>query len=526
MEKQKPIINDNPAAISIRERLSMESKPENCGVIIFGASGDLAHRKIIPSFFSMYIKKLLPNGFYLLGCGRTAMTDDSFREGIKRSFQKAGIDISSKSVEEFLSFCFYTEGNYLSPDLYENIKNKLQKFDEQFNSNNNHIFYLAIPPNIYSNVVKSLALSGLVKEEKGRKQVVIEKPHGNNLDSAMLLLKQLNSVLDKHQIYLIDHYLGKDTVQNILIFRFANVVFEPVWNRNYIDHIEIIAAESVGVGDRAGYFDKAGVLRDMFQNHMMQLLSLVAMEQPLSFDAENVRDEKTKLLKSIQQFPINELEKWIVRGQYSSAENNGEKINGYTEEKNIPDNSKTETFVAAKIAIDNERWQGVPFYLMSGKRLHCKKTQIAIYFKHIAHSIFPPLKPGDLSENILVFNVQPNEGISLTIESKHPGPKLCMGDLNMQFLYKDVFPGATPDAYERLLLDCMLNDQTLFIRENNVELTWKLFTPVLEEWENNPDIPLYKYKAGSRGPVEADEIPRSDKRIWQSMDCWWEQQND
>jgi len=522
MEKPQKNPNEKPATISVRERLCIESKTENHGVIIFGASGDLAHRKVIPSFFNMYIKKLLPNGFYILGCGRTAMTDDSFREGVKRSLQASGNDISSKSIEEFLSLCFYSEGDYFSPDFYEKIKSKLQKLDKQFGSINNHIFYLAIPPNIYFDVIKRLDRSGLIQEKNGLKKIIIEKPHGQDLKSAMLLVQQLNSVLAEQQIYLIDHYLGKDTVQNILIFRFANVVFEPVWNRNYIDHVEIIAAESVGVGYRAGYFDKAGVLRDMFQNHMMQLLSLVAMESPLSFDADNMRDEKTKLLKAIQPFPINELEKWIVRGQYSSAELNGEKINGYTEEKNVPDNSKTETFVAAKIAIDNERWQGVPFYLMSGKRLHCKKTQIAVYFKNVAHSIFPPLKPNDLSENILIFNVQPNEGISLTIESKHPGPKLCMGDLNMQFLYKDVFSDDPPDAYERLLLDCMLGDQTLFIRENNVELTWKLFTPVLEEWENNPDFPLYKYPSGSRGPVETDEIPRSDNRYWQSLDCWWE----
>ena len=517
--------NKKRATISVLERLCIESNPENCGVVIFGASGDLANRKILPSFYNMYTRKLLPKGFFLLGCGRTAMTDDVFRERVRNSLQKSGTDISSEFVKEFLSFCFYCEGDYYSKDFYENIKNKLFVLDKKFNSDNNHIFYFALPADVYLKSIKLLSEAKLIEEKNGWKKIVIEKPHGHNLDSANHLLEKLNSVLNEKQIYLIDHYLGKDTVQNILIFRFANIVFEPVWNRNYIDHIEIIAAESIGVGDRAGYFDKSGVLRDMFQNHMMQLLSLVAMEQPLSFDAENMRDEKTKLLKAIQPFPINELEKYVVRGQYSSGEINGKKLNGYLEENNIPEDSKTETFVAAKILIDNERWQGVPFYLMSGKRLHCKKTQIAVYFKNVAHSIFPPLKPKDLGGNILVFNVQPNEGISLTIESKHPGPKLCMGDLNMQFLYKDVFSDDPPDAYERLLLDCMLGDQTLFIRENNVKLTWKIFTPVLDEWENNPDIPLYKYPAGSRGPVEADEIPRSDKRIWQSMDCWWEREN-
>lgn len=514
--------NTNPAVVSVRERLCLEEKPSNCGIIIFGASGDLASRKIFPSFYNMFIRKILPDGFFLLGCGRSALSDDKFRERVKASLKVSGVDVSSDNVDMFLGLCYYQQGDYFSDKFYADIKVKLNELDSRFKSYGNHIFYFALPPNVYLKALKHLYEAGLTREKSGAKKIIIEKPHGRNLESAMDLLKQLNDYLDDKQIYLIDHYLGKDTVQNILIFRFANLVFEPVWNRNYIDHIEIIAAESVGVGSRAGYFDTSGVLRDMFQNHMMQLLSLVAMEQPLYFDAENFRDEKTKLLRAIQPFGSVAESKNIIRAQYIGGEINGKEVPGYLEEENIPPNSKTETYVAGRFLIDNERWQGVPFYLMSGKRLHCKKTKIAIYFKHVAHSIFKPLGSGDLSENVLIFNVQPDEGISLTIESKHPGPKLCMGDLNMHFLYKDVFQEEPPDAYERLLLDCMLGDQTLFIRKNNVELTWKLFTPVLEQWENNPNIPLYKYPAGSRGPKEARIIPAQDNRRWQSMDCWWE----
>jgi glucose-6-phosphate 1-dehydrogenase len=341
--------------------------------------------------------------------------------------------------------------------------------------------------------------------------VVIEKPFGRDLESARKLDNELRKILRERQIYRIDHYLGKETVQNILMLRFANVIFEPVWNRNYIDSVQITAAETVGVEHRAGYFEQAGLLRDMFQNHMLEMLSLVAMEAPSSFDAKAVRDEKTKLLRSIRPFPKGKLGESLVRGQYSEGSDaSGATLPAYRAEPGVKPDSKIETFVAAKLFIDNWRWQGVPFFLRSGKRLPKKRSEIAITFKRLPHSIFSPLKPEDLNPNQLVLNVQPEEGLSLTIQAKQPGPKLCMGSLTMDFKYASILEeGETmPEAYERLLLDCMLGDQTLFIRSDAIETAWSLLTPVLRAWES--DEPgcgkLFSYPAGSWGPEEAEKL--------------------
>lgn len=377
------------------------------------------------------------------------------------------------------------------------------------------IFYLAVPSELYCSIVENLSDSGLFSETNFKIRIVLEKPFGYDLESAMSLNKGIRRILSEDKIYRIDHYLGKETVQNILMFRFANAIFEPVWNRRYIDTIQITVAETLGVEQRQGYFEKAGLLRDMFQNHMMQMLSLVAMEPPASFDGNRVRDEKVKLLRAVRPFPLKELDKWIVRGQYSAGTMNSKKVCGYCSEKGINPHSHTETFVAAKFMIDNWRWQGVPFYLRSGKRLKRCESKIVIVFKEVPHSMFSTFNSGKLPRNILVFNVQPEEGVSLTIETKSPGNRLCVSMQVMDFHYKEVFGIDPPDAYERLLLDCMLGDQTLFIRQDDMEVAWSLFTPVLNEWRDNKDIcPLYPYNPESWGPEESDTLFNSDGHCW------------
>ena len=345
--------------------------------------------------------------------------------------------------------------------------------------------------------------------------MVVEKPFGRDLASSTALDVEMRQTLGEEQIYRIDHYLGKETVQNILMFRFANAVFEPIWNRNYIDHVQIIVAERLGVEHRAGYYEQAGLLRDMFQNHMMQMLAMVAMEPPTSFHADRIRDEKTKLFKAIRPFDLGGLDRSVVRGQYAAGEEEGKRAVAYRDEPGVAKNSQVDTYVAAKLMIDNWRWQGVPFYLRSGKRLSEKMSEIAIVFKEVPHSMFTPLTRKDLAPNMLILNVQPKEGISLRVEAKHPGEKLCINPLFMKFSYEEVFGSEPPDAYERLLLDCLLGDQTLFVRGDGMTVAWQLVTPLLTAWERNPESnPLAFYPCGSWGPKEADDLIGRDGREW------------
>jgi len=511
------------AKITVREHLCVESQPDSCGIVIFGASGDLTQRKIIPSLYSLFKKNMLAGSWYILGCARTEFTDDTFREKIRQSLAAYGGSEESEIPNEFLSRCFYLSGNYSGQELYSDLVQRLGELDAVRDTGKNHLYYLSIPPTLYAFTVQKLSDAGLTREHtdtNGWARVVVEKPHGRDLNSARELSHQLRSVLTEDQIYRIDHYLGKETVQNILMFRFANIMFEPVWNQQYIDYVQITVTESLGIGSRAGYFEQAGLLRDMFQNHMMQLLALVSMEPPQTFRADDIRNEKAKLLNAIRPFNQDDIAASVLRAQYSPGTVNGEPVNGYRQEQNVATDSAVETYVAAKVMIDNWRWSGVPFYLRSGKRLMCKNTEIAVYFKHVPHSLFTPLTAEDLSPNVLVFTVQPNEGVSLTIQAKKPGPKLCISDMNLDVSYDDAFETTPPDAYERLLLDCMLGDQTLFIREDDVDLTWSLWTPILEAWQNSSEIPLHTYQAGSWGPEEANELLRRDKRSWRDL-CQW-----
>ena len=503
--------------VTMRGKFCTESTPEPCGLVIFGASGDLTHRKLVPALFSLFQKQYLSEHFFILGCARTVMTDGVFREKVHDSLKGRFKGIPASTIERFIQRCVYLPGDYQDPSLYASLLERLKQLDTEYATGGSHIFYLATPPSLYCSIVTSLGSAGLTGKTEDSLpwvRVVVEKPFGRDLESAMALDRELHRVLYEHQIYRIDHYLGKETVQNILMFRFANAIFEPIWNRRYIDHVQITVAESLGVEHRAGYFEQAGLFRDMFQNHILQMLALVAMEPPVSFDADSVRDEKVKLLRSIRPFPLDDLDSWIVRGQYGPGQVAEIEVPGYLQERGVAPDSQVETFVAAKVLVDNWRWQGVPFYLRSGKRLLRRVSEIAITFKRVPHSMFAPLSPGELSPNVLVLNVQPEEGISLTIQAKHPGPRVCMSSLMMDFNYQEVFGIELPDAYERVLLDCMLGDQTLFIRHDGMEVAWSLITPVLGAWEESTPDSIYPYPAGSWGPSESEALLERDGRTW------------
>lgn len=491
-------------------------------MVIFGASGDLTKRKLLPALFSLAERNLLHKDFRILGCARTKMTTEEYRIQVKEFLDCD----DQKKIENFLSLITYVSGDYSKQGTYEKIQQQLDILEKDFTEPANRIFYLAVPASLYSLIIPILAKNGLTEENYQRepwRSVVLEKPFGFDLQSAEELDKMLHKHLKEGQIYRIDHYLGKETVQNILMLRFANIIFEPIWNSNYIDHIQITAAESLGVEQRAGYYDDAGQLRDMFQNHLLAMLSLVAMEMPAVFDADALRDEQLKLMRSIRAFEIDKLHEQLVRAQYIEGEVTSANVAAYRDENGVKENSTTETYMAAKLFIDNWRWRGVPFYLRTGKRLANKLSEIAITFKKVPHSIFPQLPSEALEADTLILNVQPEEGMALSIQAKKPGAKLCLGTMTLNFSYEEIFAGKVPDAYERLLLDCMIGDQTLFIRSDIIAAAWKLLTPILQAWEKsdkeNMPCPcqLYKYKAGSQGPKEAEKIFENENTKWRNI---------
>jgi glucose-6-phosphate 1-dehydrogenase len=496
-----------------------EAKASPCGMVVFGASGDLVRRKLIGSIFELFRRDLLNENFYLVGCGRSNFSDEQYRADAGDAVRVALGDVPADILRRFTDKLYYIIGEYENESFYKSIALRLTRLDKEYKVSNSHIFYMAVPPVLYGTIVKGLnsaglACSGLPGCEQIR--LVVEKPFGRDFKSADELNRTIQEHFSEKQIYRIDHYLGKETVQNILMFRFANAIFEPIWNRNFIDHIQITIAESVGVEHRGGYYDKAGALRDMFQNHMLGMLALVAMEPPVSFDADHVRDEKVKLLGCIRPLTQQGINTDFVRGQYIAGEVNGKKVPGYRQEPKVDSASTTETFVAARLFIDNWRWQGVPFYLRTGKCLAKKDSEIAITFKKVPHSMFVSAGLPDLPANTLVIHIQPEEGISLSFQAKRPGSKVCIGTLRMKFNYTEVFGGEPPEAYQRLLLDCMLGDQTLFTRQDDVEVSWKLLEPVLQAWENKSSIP-YEYKAGSESFPQVDKLIESDGRTWRPL---------
>ncbi len=504
------------ATIAKQDMLCIEAAAGPMGFTVFGASGDLAYRKLYPSLYELYRRDLMSDHFYVLGCGRSEFSDDGFRDSVEEKLRQEVDSPDDEKLRSFVQHFSYISGSYEDTAFYQTICQRLQSLDEQFNVSGARVFYLSVPPFLYEPIADRIGQAGLqCPAASGRLQqvrLVIEKPFGKDLKSARHLDATLHRHFDESQIYRIDHYLGKETVQNLLIFRFANSIFEPVWNRNYIEHVQITAAEEVGVEHRAGYYDTSGALRDMFQNHLLQMLSLVAMELPVSFDADRIRDEKVKLLRSVRQLTSADVDRCFVRGQYAPGTVDDAQAKGYLDEKGVPQGSVTETFVAGKLFVDNWRWNGVPFYLRTGKRLGRKLTEIVITFKTVPHSMFQAGGLDDLPANVLRFQIQPAEGMYLSLQAKRPGSKICMSSLEMAVDYQEVFGVKMPEAYQRLLLDCMLGDQTLFTRHDSILASWEILMPVLESWEHQKQIDTYP--AGGSGPD-------SQQTLWDGSDAHW-----
>ncbi len=489
---------------------------DSCTMVIFGGSGDLTRHKLIPALYSLHAARRLPERFSILAYARRDMDDLGFRKAMRGSLQSL---VSEEQWESFLRRLFYLAGDYKEPEDYIRLREFLSQIDRESGLQGNRIFYLATPPAIYSTVIQQLAgagMSGRNDSNGSWTRIIIEKPFGSDVETARELNRELHRVFDEKQIYRIDHYLGKETVQNILVFRFGNAVFEPIWNRRYIDHIQITAAEAVGVENRAGYYENAGVIRDMFQNHLLQLLCLAAMEPPVVFTADAVRDEKIKVLRSMKAVSEDEVDQFAVRGQYGTGKVEGEDARAYRDEPGVAPGSTVETYAALKLYIDNWRWQGVPFYLRSGKRLAKRVTEIAIQFKEPPLLLFKPCLIDRVSPNVLLLRIQPDEGIALKFEVKLPGAEVCIESLSLDFTYRQAFGRAPPDAYEALLLDCMRGDSTLFTRHDWVEWAWSLVTPVLQAWEKKQLSTLPNYPAGSWGPDEAELFIQKDGRHWRS----------
>jgi glucose-6-phosphate 1-dehydrogenase len=497
-------------------------------LVVFGASGDLAHRKLIPALYHLAYQNLLPPNFTILGFARTKYSDEEFRELAREGVKEYGINGVDEHIWHWFSQgLFYQSGNYDDLDSFKKLAARVAKLEKQRPTNGSQLYYLATPPSVFEPITSLIYEVGLCRDDmEGQLRVIIEKPFGHDLESARALNQHLLKLFREDQIYRIDHYLGKETVQNILVFRFGNGIFEPVWNRTYIDHVQITVAEALGIEDRGGYYDKSGAIRDMVQNHMMQLLALTAMEPPFAFEAEAVRDQKVNVLRALRPIDPARVDEWVVRAQYGSGVSNGKVIPGYIHEKGVPTNSTTDSYIALKLDIDNWRWKGVPFYLRTGKAMPAKLTEINIVFRRPPLMLFETVAGDKVPpSNILTLRIQPDEGIRLSFDAKRPGPNVIMERVAMDFSYREQF-GSQPaaDAYERLLLDAILGDTTLFIRRDEVELAWDRITRILDGWQMQEDAlkgqgksaKLPTYPAGTWGPKEADELLAKDHRYWRN----------
>lgn len=485
--------------------------------VLFGAAGDLAKRKLVPALFNLCKAKLLPDHFAVVGVSVDDLSLEDFQTQVT-SFLPGGGD-SAEALAWFRKRLYYERGDFADPNTFSKLRDRLSGLDSELHTGGNYLFYLATAPKFFSQIVQQLGTARLSTQENGQwRRVVIEKPFGHDLDSAKALNREIKTVLQENQIYRIDHYLGKETVQNIMVFRFDNAIFEPIWNRRYIDHVQITNAEIVGVERRGGYFDTAGTLRDMVPNHVMQLLSLTAMESPVSFQADAVRNEQAKVLHSIQPLGSDDVLQRSVRGQYGAGLVEGEKVAAYRSEPGVSPESRTETFVALKVNIDNWRWAGVPFYFRTGKRLARRHTEIAIQFKRTPFELFRNAPFHKLHTNTLVIQIQPVEGISLSFGAKVPGPILRVGSVDMSFEYSKYFGADAYTGYEVLLYDCMMGDATLFQRADMVEAGWTVVDPVLDVWRALPPRKFPNYASGSWGPAEANQLLELDGRQWRRID--------
>jgi glucose-6-phosphate 1-dehydrogenase len=507
------------AANPLREGLRLERVPDPACLVLFGATGDLAHRKVVPALYQLWRANSLPHELAFVASGRRAYDDESFRAEVRASIERhARMPPEPASLDDFVARITYHRGDYGDPATFERLSTRLDELDRSHGTRGNRLFYLATPSSAFTGIVAGLGGVGLDHEVAGGgwRRIVIEKPIGRDLDTAMRLNRAVGKVFRESQVYRIDHYLGKETVRNILVFRFTNAIFEPVWNRRYVDHVQITVAESIGVEQRGSFYEETGALRDIVQNHLLQLLSLVAMEPPATLEAEALRDEKVKVVRALARQTTETVVGDIVRGQYGPGWIAGQHVAGYREETEVDRLSETETFVAMRAFIDDWRWSGVPFYLRTGKRLPKRATEIAIQFKEVPHRLLDDvgIRP---EANLLVMRIQPDEGILLRFGSKVPGISLDVRSVTMDFMYGTAFSTDSPDAYETLILDALLGDPSLFTRADEVEEAWRYVAPVLETWIGGPGPDFPNYEAGTWGPAAADELIARDGRRWRRI---------
>ncbi len=498
-------------------------KAGSCLLVIFGGTGDLTRRKLIPALYDLACIGCTNPTFDVLGVGRTSLTDEQFRERMHEGAAKSkdARNYSENGWGAFASRLHYLIGNANEAAFFPELKKKIEEM-QAHGASRNVLFYVSTPASLAPPIVEGLGNAGLAQNSEGWTRIVLEKPFGHDLHSAQELNAIVSRVFEEDSVYRIDHYLGKETVQNIIMFRFGNSMFEPIWNRNYIDYIEITAAETLGVENRAAFYEETGALRDMVANHLLQLLTLTAMEPPVSFDANSVRELKVQVLRAIRPMSVDEVAKRTIRGQYGPGSVNGAEVSGYRQEPGVKFTSQIETYVAIEFRVDNWRWSGVPFYVRAGKRMARPVTEIAIHFKRTPQALFAK-SPEDVHHNVITMRIQPNEGIALNFEAKTPGPHMRASRVNMDFSYRDAFGTATPVAYETLLLDAMRGDATLFTRRDEVEAEWRIITPIVEAWAQLPPPQFPNYAAGSEGPENADSLIQHDRHRWRSLkrdDSW------
>jgi len=498
---------------------SNQTKPDPCSFVIFGVTGDLAHRLVIPALYNLAATGLLPDKFCVVGITRKGMPNDELRNGLMKGLREfATRPVDDAIATRLLECVTCIAADPTEPASFDKMRQQIERLEANRSTGGNRLFYLATPPDAFAPISRELGRTGLLREESGAwRRLVIEKPFGTDLASAKVLNGELLKIVDEHQIYRIDHYLGKETVQNILVLRFANGMFEPIWNRNHIDHVQITVDEKLGVGHRGSFYDSTGALRDMVPNHLFQLLSLVAMEPPIRFDAHSVRSEKADVLAAIQPQSESDALKNSVRGQYQGGKIGDTEIEDYGKTEEVKPGSTTETYAALKLTIDNWRWAGVPFYLRTGKALGIKRTEVAIKFKQAPFAMFSCTAAETLAENYLVIGVEPTEGIALQFNTKVPGPSIRIDGVEMKFRYKDYFKAEPATGYETLIYDCMIGDNILFQRADSVEAGWKAVQPFLDAWKSAGAKGLQTYKAGSEGPADADGLLKRDGRSWRKL---------
>lgn len=487
-------------------------------IVIFGGSGDLTWRKLMPALFNLYIDKRLPENFMIIGLGRQEMSDLQFKkrlhEGVIK-FSRSGKPVK-KEWDRFSKCIQYRSADFNNNAIYNSIKKEITAIEKEWKIATTRLFYMAVPPQMIEPIATRIGNSGLA-QNRSKSRLVVEKPFGHDLESAKALNKKLSEIFHECQMYRIDHYLGKETVQNIMAFRFANALFEPIWNRNYIDHVQVTVSEQLGVEDRGGYYETAGALRDMIQNHLLQLACLIAMEAPVSFDADEVRNKKVDVLNAIRQINHSEVHKFAVRGQYDEGWVEGKKVKAYRKEKGVAPLSNTETFAAFKFFIDNWRWQDVPFYLRTGKRMNESISVVTIQFKPVPHQAFPQESTENWQPNKLILNIQPDMGIRLRFQAKRPGLDMHLAPVDMLFDYSNTYTAGTPEAYETLLLDVIEGDATLFMRADQVEAAWEILMPVIETWNANPSVNFPNYASGMQGPEDSEALIARDGKSWIAM---------